>query len=223
MGDTPPIPSEQAEGGRWREDADGILRRYNAEGFVIEEQKQKDGPRRRFRTGRPPMTDDQRALLEAQSKQIDRTVWTAELEETICDLYRDGVSLKKIELIPGMPSRRSILRRRERYPEFAAQLKSAASSTSLIHYDDYLELMERLLNEDVHEDDVAALRLLRDMKKDALKWADRETFGDHTKLSGDPNAPLTFILDTGIRRDGDDAISVESKPVLADTPEAPSA
>ena len=40
---------------------------------------------------------------------------------------------------------------------------------------------------------------------EALKWSaekdDPEKFGARTKISGDPNAPVSFIIDTGIRRD----------------------
>lgn len=42
---------------------------------------------------------------------------------------------------------------------------------------------------------------------ETAKWAaekgNQEEYGTRTKIVGDPNAPLTFIVDTGIRREGD--------------------
>jgi hypothetical protein len=45
------------------------------------------------------------------------------------------------------------------------------------------------------------------LEVDTLRWAaekgDAQRFGNQTKIVGDKNAPLAFVLDTGIRREGD--------------------
>jgi hypothetical protein len=56
------------------------------------------------------------------------------------------------------------------------------------------------------------------VKMDGFKWlasvSDPDTYGNKTKISGDPDAPLTFLIDTGIRRGdaGTEPKALEGRP-----------
>lgn len=85
-----------------------------------------------------------------------------------------------------------------------------------------------------HDEILEEARKSRDQKTKiaTLQWAaekgDSEKYGAKTKISGDKNAPLTIVLDTGIRRPGDPGYveptpqeNLESLPATEPDREAP--
>lgn len=83
-----------------------------------------------------------------------------------------------------------------KHGDFKVKMKAARECRALFAEDKVITAAE-----EADEDNVQANRL----KVDAYKWlaevSNPEVYGKKTKLVGDPNAPISFIIDTGIRRD----------------------
>lgn len=67
------------------------------------------------------------------------------------------------------------------------------------------------LAEDTDEGNAQSRRVQIDAHKWSAKVHDPARYGDKTKISGDANAPLQIIVETGIRRDPVDVQSVPEK------------
>jgi hypothetical protein len=200
-----------------KEGADGLLRGIVPETGAVEwtQKKQHRAFKKKVRL-EDKVVKELKPLAKEHSGGLAPYPWNSSVEELICAMYRDGTPLRKIAENLGMPSSTTILVHRERNPEFSAQLRQAARSTAFRYWDDYIDLMDKIKKGTVREDAVAAERLLRDMLKDALRFMDRDTYGDQTKVTAE--VAHTFILETGIRRQGDEGfIEIAGKSVAPST------
>lgn len=177
-----------------------------------------DGPGR----GRRPRKDTHHWVMDGDgtahwvplgtnADHLPRTEWPySEVHcRQILGFITDGATLKEIGKTKGLPPVAVIQAWARKYPEFKAELKLAREARAESYHDDIMALVK-----DTNHFSARANRV----KMAALQWGaevgDPDTYGKKTKLSGDPNAPLTFILDTGIRRD-EDAIEAQGGPVLS--------
>lgn len=111
-----------------------------------------------------------------------------------------GKTLTSICKHENMPPLSAVYRWRRMHPDFEERIVEARRFAAEIMHDQVLDLAEETTcKEDVH---------VNEFKAKQLKWSaekhDPETYGNRTKVVGDPNAPLGIILDTGIRREEDD-------------------
>lgn len=82
---------------------------------------------------------------------------------------------------------------RNRHPEANDKIKQAIKMRAS-------RLVEQVLEEGKSSGDT---KVRIDAYKYVAEKTDPENYGNRTKIVGDPNAPLGFVLETGIRRQGD--------------------
>ena len=126
--------------------------------------------------------------------------------EIICELVSQGETLSILSEKFDLPPYGILARWRREHPEFEEKLREAYGARAETYHAEALEQAFA-----AHEDDVQS----RKLKVETCKWAagvdNPERFGARTKLVGDANAPLSLILDTGIRRPGDPGFRVENQ------------
>jgi hypothetical protein len=116
----------------------------------------------------------------------------------VCDLISQGSTMDEIGKMEGMPPSRILWKWMQKYPEFRRDVKEARKIRAEVFHDKAIATAKGSKESRVQSDR---------LKVDTYKWAaevnDRETYGKQTKLTGDPEKPIGFLLDTGIRRDPD--------------------
>jgi hypothetical protein len=116
--------------------------------------------------------------------------------ELICRYITEGKTIIEIGKMEGMPPQHIIFQWKRRHPEFKAQVNEARKDRAEYFADLAIEEAAHAKEAKVQSD-----RLRVDTYKWAAEVGDRDTYGRSTKITGDPNAPIGFIIDTGIRRD----------------------
>lgn len=138
------------------------------------------------------------------------------LGDLICEKIAEGMmSLREILKDFGVPYSRHLKWKRDN-AEYEKNLLNAEKESGRVHYDEALALSRNSLD----------TKLKVETHKWAAKVNDPEKYGEKTKVTGDKDAPLRIILDTGIRREGDpgyqapvDTVNEEVK-LLGDASEA---
>jgi len=120
------------------------------------------------------------------------------LMDIICQKIAEGDSLTNICNEPDMPGYNTLSRWRREHPKVAEMIQHARRDRAENHYTRVLEEADG-----ADEDNVQANKL----RVTAYQWAagvdNPEVFGAKTKISGDKDAPVQFIIDTGIRNASD--------------------
>ncbi len=122
-------------------------------------------------------------------------------KNNILDLIMKGETLSSIGTKEGFPPTSTInqwLRKNEGDNHFKKDMAVARRFRAEAFHDKIIETAEN-----VTEDEIGSAKV----KLDAYKWAagvnDPDTFGNRTKVVGDPNSPIAIVVDTGIRRELD--------------------
>lgn len=117
--------------------------------------------------------------------------------DVICKLVSQGKSLKQVSRRKGMPPVH-VLYQWIQDPDFRPLWLKAKNGRGEAAADVVVELATA---PPVMKDEAAGARV----KMEAAKWVaetgNREDYGRSTKITGDPNAPLAILIDTGIRRE----------------------
>ncbi len=157
----------------------------------------------------PVGTDPSRLL--AGNKNAPSVPYSDMIAEAVCDKYQEGLSIRAISNLPGMPPYNTIFKWMRTYPIFGSRMREARNMRAFHFENKALEEAEGL--KDVTSEQIQAAKV----KIDTFKWAaevnNREVFGKSTKITGDANAPLSIVVDTGIHRDEDEVISDHTLPV----------
>lgn len=129
-------------------------------------------------------------------ENVGASIYTSEKGDAVVELWMQGKTFAEIGKIPGMPPASALYRWMQRHPGFREQIKAAKEIRAVYCAEKAIEHAE-----EAKEFDVQSRRL----KVDTMKWAagvlDPESYGTRTKVVGDKNAPVAFIIDTGIQRD----------------------
>lgn len=205
---------------KWRTGEDGTLECIDVEtGHVIEVEKKKEFDRKgtRYVRGGPGRgrrsrdgSDTHHWVMIGKNKMWvpkgtnpddqAKVVWpfSQSLCDTIAELISEGKTLSQICTIEGFPPAGVINKWQMAHPETKAQFKEARAMRAQVFHDLTIETAEHSEPETAASD-----KLLVDTYKWAAEVGDRETYGKQQKITGDPNAPIGFIIDTGIRRPSD--------------------
>lgn len=127
--------------------------------------------------------------------------YTVPLSEQICHLVRTGKTYGEIVAEMGLNSVRTIYYWRNHYPDFAEDLRIAKRDRGDYYHD---KVMSVAGNENISKEEVPALKLKADLYKWGAEKANPQEYGAQTKITGDVNAPLQIMVDTGIKREEDE-------------------
>lgn len=128
--------------------------------------------------------------------------YTEEAAERICDLLADGIPLREICRMDGMPAWRTVYDWMDARPEFAARFErareagfDALASQCLAIADDETE--DWALSQKggvVNETAIARSKLRVETRLKLLAKWDPKRYGDRMQLAGDPVSPLTVEI-----------------------------
>lgn len=115
----------------------------------------------------------------------------------ICMLVTEGYSIKEVAKIKGMPPMHIIYSWTRSNKQFKEELHIARQDRAHFYHDHAVDVaMETRRKLDVP---------VNKLKVDTLKWAAEKgnagTYGSKTVHEGNPEAPIQFIIDTGIKRE----------------------
>lgn len=128
-------------------------------------------------------------------------------QDNICRMLTEGMSITDISRLEEMPPRWVIWRWRNEHPEFKAAMEDAKKCRAEYFHDEVISIANQ---EELHEDDVPREKMRADLYKWGAAVGDSDSYGNKTKLTGDPGNPAIIMIETGIRREGDEPISVEN-------------
>jgi len=121
------------------------------------------------------------------------------LADVFCQKIAEGGFITATCKEDGMPSYSTINRWKRNNDDFRKQLREAVTDRA----EHYADRAIRAAEETSNKDQVPAQRL----KHDAYKWRatmdNPKDYSNQTKLVGDPDQPIRYIIETGIRRQGD--------------------
>jgi hypothetical protein len=138
-------------------------------------------------------------------------VITKSLSEEIVAHYSAGKSIVEIAKIPGMVPLSAIYCYMHTHKDFGVRMREAKKNRGIVHEERALEIAEKLgtrTRKDENGDEVPVMPSSEEvqaarLKVDVHKWAagvnDPENYGNKTKIIGDPNQPISFVIETGFR------------------------
>lgn len=138
-------------------------------------------------------------IIPAKNEHGLQIEFTTNIARAIVTKIADGMTLREVTSLPGMPSMYYVLRWRKKIPGFAEALDIALESRAHDYYDKIKQIAEDL---ESSKDEVS----LKKFRFEAYKWLAEvdspKTFTrkDTSQVNVGGN---TFIIDTGIRREGD--------------------
>lgn len=125
-------------------------------------------------------------------------------QRAIVQKYSEGLSVREISQLPGYPTVNAIYHQMYRDGAFKRMMKDARDLRGVVFEEKALAAANA-----ADEKNVQSSRL----KVDTFKWAaevnNPEVYGKKTKIIGDPDQPIAFLIDTGIRRE--DPPKIEKK------------
>lgn len=133
--------------------------------------------------------------LGTNPDHLPRTVYPFSLVtcDHILEQITKGKTINEIGMVEGFPPAHVIRRWMIDHPEFKANVKKARTLRADYYHDKVLEIAEN-----AREKTVQTSKLKIETLKWAAEVADRETYGKQTKLVGDPENPLGFLVATGV-------------------------
>ena len=136
------------------------------------------------------------------------------IADIICQKIAEGSSITKVSQEKGFPSYSILCRWRKEVSEFDEAIEQAYIDRADYYHDMAIEAARSADT----KDEVAIKRLQHDAYKWGAQVGKPQKFGTQTKLTGDAKAPLSFIIDTGIRREGDAGFE-EPKDITVEKPQ----
>lgn len=97
-----------------------------------------------------------------------------------------------------------VVRWRREHPEFAEALKEARRDRAEVYHDRALQIAEAST-----EENAKRARIQIDTNKWAAEKANPAEFGNQTKVVGDSTQPISFVVNTGVRRASDEGYRPE--------------
>ena len=129
-------------------------------------------------------------------KELANWQYTPSVGREIVQRVREGDPITAIGRREGCPPTSVLYSWIRLYPDFKEAIDLAKKERAEIYRDKIAESSE----DTIEKEDVAAEKLRFDQLKWLAEKADPQQYGNQTKITGDLNAPLTLIVDTGIRR-----------------------
>ena len=175
----------------------------------------------------PKQDGQQINLVDIRTGEIVNTTgitweYRDQIGQVICNYIRDGETLKKISAKPGFPPLHILHLWRKHTPEFKVLLRDAELDRADFYQACAIEKSEEALDQAEQPKDInTATKNLVDTYKWAAEKDNPEKYGNKTKIIGDPDAPISFIIDTGIRREDPEPIEIPVEPTPPSPPEIP--
>lgn len=213
------IMSEKTKELFWRTGADGALELVDkTTGMVLEREKRKTPPK--IGASRGPKSAVEKKTHHWFITETGDRVWVPKtfnqdapnvypysriVAEEVIRLIAEGKTVLEISKMEGMPPPAAIYYWKRRYQEFSAEMKMAREMRAEVFQDEAIQRAKDSRESTVHRDR---------LEVETLKWAaevnDPNTYGKRTKVVGDPDQPLGFVVLTGVP-DPEPAIPVEGR------------
>jgi hypothetical protein len=116
------------------------------------------------------------------------------IADEICQALIEGRTITSIARDNRYPDFYTISKWRKHNPDFDAAIKDAFAARADYMHDKMLETAESVKD----KDDAVVKRVAIDAYKWSAEKTNPDQYGQRTKISGDPRAPLQLIVDTGV-------------------------
>lgn len=191
---------------------DGVLEGINSKGDVVWTEKcnkskiatiiRQNASKRHSLASRQHFIEDESgkkvlvpwAMTAAKLRNIAYP-YTDDIAIAICAKVTEGDTLKAICSDEHFPPYYVVNYWSSRYPEFKNMLREARRARAEIYHDEIVEIAGT-----VEEDNAKSAKVKIDAYKHLAAVNNPDEYGPRTKISGDVNAPLSFIISTGIDR-----------------------
>ena len=144
-------------------------------------------------------------MADEELSRVERQRWpySEAVAAVICEYVTNGEALTKVCKYRGMPPYNVVARWREAFPDFDERLMRAYQARAEWFGDKVIEEADGL-SSDAGRDEVSAMKA----RVDAYKWlaskGNARQFGDKMEVSGKVESVHRLVIDTGIRREGDE-------------------
>ena len=132
--------------------------------------------------------------IQADESEMPGQPFSEVIADLICEEIIKGKNITEVARDPRIPGFYTITKWREYNKAFDASIRQAFSARADVQHDRLIEVAEKITTKD---EAVVKKPLI-----EALKWSAEKTnpdqYGQKTKISGDPAAPLQLIIDTGV-------------------------
>lgn len=139
----------------------------------------------------------------ATSEELIRPVpyrYSIAVSEVICQRIREGMTLKKISSLEGMPDLHTLYAWRATFPDFKHKLDCAREDRADYYFDKVIDIAEETENV-VDKDDVPSLKLSVDTYKWAAEKGAPKRYGAKVEVENKHSGKIGFyVLNTGIQR-----------------------
>ena len=123
-------------------------------------------------------------------KKVGRPgMYSLELAEEFCELIADGMALKDISKMPGMPRESTVHQWLNKHPEFAELYARARLRRADKFADELIEIADT-------EEDAAKARNRIDVRKWSAAKLNPKVYGDRTTISGTGDKDDAIVVDT---------------------------
>lgn len=130
--------------------------------------------------------------------------------DIVCSKVANGNSVTKVCREDGMPTYGTVCRWRRESPEFDKALDQALQDKADFLTDEALEVAKDLVDNDRKKMvDVAATTLLTDQYWKKATADKPRKYSPKLTHSGDPDNPISIVIETGIRRKGDSGFNID--------------
>lgn len=129
-------------------------------------------------------------LMAKTAKKMGRPgLYSTEITETFCEHIADGMALKDISKMPGMPKESTVHQWLNKHPEFAELYARARLRRADKFADELIEIADT-------EDDAARARNRIDVRKWSAAKLNPKVYGDRTTISGTGDKDDTIHIDS---------------------------
>lgn len=158
----------------------------------------------------------QKAMLEELQGKNRSIPYSGLIAEKILELVYLGHTLVQIAGMEGMPKYSTICKWRKEYPDFDEAYRMARKDRAEVYFNKMLAVVE---NAGEDKDEIALARLRSDIYKFAAKVSAPDDYAEKTTIDAKV-AVGTFVIETGIRREGDAGFNVDHTREIVDAESA---
>lgn len=161
-------------------------------------------------------------ILSNNANPLPMTPYSFSYEKAIyiCQLVKEGKTMKEISDMPDMPPEQVISHWQRTDRMFAEELKIARRERAEFYHDQAMTIAKTAAK-GVHKDDVPALSLAAKVYQWGAEKAKPESYGNKVTHEGSVEKPILMrVINTGISRKPDVIATHTPEPVIEDIPEA---
>lgn len=128
--------------------------------------------------------------------EVQKSEYSLQKADEICELVRDGHSLAQISKLEGMPEATRMYAWSAIYPEFKLRLAESKKQRADAHFDKVVDLADTALG--AHKDAIPGIKLATDIHKWAAEKLNPDSYGKEKEAVQKGGTSVSITLHTGV-------------------------